>query len=305
MRSVGIKNWVRSIHGKRTARPVNFPVLRKSKHGRRFRAEGGVTGIYPVDSRTLKIPRVGHVASREDMSWLTDRIADGRAHVLSVTIRERAGRWWASFTLTVDRSDINTRRAVSSSAPSCGIDLGLKTFAVIANSDGTSEEVLAPMPLRRVRNKIRRAHRAMGRKTPGSANREKARVALAALHLRASNQRNDFLHKLTTRLARTKRAIAVETLNVAAMKKNRLFCRLASDAGFSEFNRQLKYKSEWYGSTVWMADRWFPSSRTCGDCGTVNRALKLKDRTWSCPCGAVHDRDHNAARNLLAAMQAA
>jgi putative transposase len=128
---------------------------------------------------------------------------------------------------------------------------------------------------------------------------------VAAVHLTVANRRADFLHQLTTRLARTKRAIAVESLNVAGMVRNRRLAHAISDAGFAEFQRQLEYKAGWYASKVWAADRWFPSSKTCGDCGAVNQGLTLADRTWLCICGAEHDRDRNAARNLLAAMHAA
>jgi putative transposase len=125
------------------------------------------------------------------------------------------------------------------------------------------------------------------------------------VHLKVANRRADFLHQLTTRLARTKRAIAVESLNVAGMLRNRSLARAVCDAGFGEFVRQLEYKTGWYGSKVWAANRWYPSSKTCGDCGAINTGLALADRVWVCQCGATHDRDHNAARNLLAAMHAA
>ena len=124
---------------------------------------------------------------------------------------------------------------------------------------------------------------------------------------RAGPEVRDFLHKTTTRLARTKSAIAVETLHVRGMVTNRRLARAISDAGFGEFVRQLDYRTAWYGSRLWRADRWFPSSKTCGNpcCGRVNRALVLADRVWRCSaCGTVHDRDGNAAGNLLAAMLA-
>ncbi|WP_297615764.1 RNA-guided endonuclease InsQ/TnpB family protein [Nocardia sp.] len=125
------------------------------------------------------------------------------------------------------------------------------------------------------------------------------------MHLRVANRRRDFLHKTTTRLTRTKSAIAVETLNVKGMAKNRRLARAVADAGFAEFVRQLGYKADWYGAVVWKADRWFPSSKMCGECRQVHHGLALADRTWTClGCGVVHDRDANAAGNLLAAMLA-
>jgi len=219
-------------------------------------------------------------------------------------VREQAGRWWVTFQLDIDRTDVNTARAVDPDAPTCGIDLGLKTFAVIADDTGAVEQVQTPRAWKAAQRRLRRANKALHRKQKGSANRAKARQAVAAIHLKVTHQRGDFLHQLATRLARTKRAIAVESLNVAGMVRNRRLARAVSDAGFGEFIRQLEYKADWYGSKVWAADRWYPSSKTCGNCGALNAGLTLADRVWICQCGTTHDRDHNAARNLLAAMHA-
>jgi putative transposase len=188
-------------------------------------------------------------------------------------------------------------------APKCGIDLGLKTFAVIKNSDGRTEEIHAPRLLKAATRALRRANKALARSKVGSRNRDKATKRVAKLHMRVADRRRDFLHKTTTRLTRTKSAIAVETLHVKGMVANRRLARAVADAGFGEFVRQLGYKADWYGSTVWKADRWFPSSKTCGTCGRLDRGLVLADRTWVCPgCGVLHDRDENAADNLLDAM---
>ena len=182
------------------------------------------------------------------------------------------------------------------------IDLGLKTFAVIRNSDGTREEIHAPKPLKAALRALKRANRKLSKSKEGSNNQSKAARRVGRLHLRVADRRRDFLHKTTTKLTRTKSAIAVETLHVKGMVKNRRLSRAVSDAGFSEFLRQLEYKADWYGSRTWKADRWFPSSKTCGNCGRINRTLTLADRTWTCPsCGVLHDRDDNAAGNLLTA----
>jgi putative transposase len=298
-----LKNWWESKTGKRKGLKVKFPTLRKRKHGSRFRYDAD--RAKPADERGVKLPGVrGAVRAAEPLSWLVERLSDGRARILGTTVREKAGRWWVTFQLDVDRADINARRAVDPGAPTCGIDLGLKTFAVVMDDTGEAEEIQAPRALQAAQRKLRRANKALSRKQPGSANRAKARRASAAAHLKVAHKRGDFLHQLTSRLARTKRAIAVESLNVSGMVRNRRLARAVSDAGFGEFVRQLQYKTDWYGSKLWAADRWYPSSKTCSSCGAINSGLTLSDRTWICTCGAEHDRDHNAARNLLAAMHA-
>ncbi|WP_017590937.1 RNA-guided endonuclease InsQ/TnpB family protein [Nocardiopsis potens] len=301
VRAAGLKNYFASRDGKRKGTRVGWPRWRRRKHGSRFRYDAD--RARPLNTRTVRLPGIGDVAVHEDMSWLTGRTATGSARILGATVRERAGRWWVSFQIEVDRDDLNKRRRVPDGAPACGIDLGLKTFAVIANSDGTTEEIHAPKPLKAAQRALKRAGRRLSRSAEDSKNREKARRRVGRLHLRVADRRRDFLHQTTTRLARTKSAVAVETLHVKGMARNRRLSRAVSDAGFAEFVRQLEYKADWYDSTVWKADRWFPSSKTCGHCKRVNRALALADRTWACPgCGAVHDRDANAAGNLLARM---
>ncbi|MEV4808149.1 RNA-guided endonuclease TnpB family protein [Nonomuraea sp. NPDC049421] len=300
VRAAGFRNFFDSRSGKRKGRKAGFPGWRTRKHGLRFRYDAG--RARPESSRLVRLPGVGIVRTREDMSWLTGRIADGRARVVGATVREQAGRWWVSFQLEIDRTDVNERRTVAAEAPACGIDVGITTFATIADDDGTVTEIQAPKPLKASLRKLRTAGRAVARKKPGSSNRAKAVRRLARLHLQVAHRRADFLHKTTTMLARSKRAIAVETLNVTGMVANRRLARAICDLGFGEFFRQLAYKSRWYGSSVWAADRWYPSSRLCGGCGAVNRDLTLADRAWTCGCGLEHDRDVNAARNLLQAM---
>ncbi|MFE0041946.1 RNA-guided endonuclease InsQ/TnpB family protein [Streptomyces albireticuli] len=301
VRAAGIKNYFESKNGKRKGTKLGWPKWRKRKCGSRFRYDAD--RAKPLDSRTVRLPAIGNVATREDMSWLTGRMENGSARILGGTVREQAGRWWISFQIEVDRDDVNKRHRVDADAPACGIDLGLKTFAVVKNSDGTVEEIQAPKPLKAAQRALRRANRKLARSAEDSKNRAKARKRVGKLHLRVADRRRDFLHKTTTRLTRTKSAIAVETLHVKGMVKNHRLALAISDAGFGEFVRQLDYKADWYGATVWKADRWFPSSKTCSDCGRVNHALVLADRTWVCPgCGVVHDRDHNAAGNLLDAM---
>ncbi|GHH63851.1 transposase [Streptosporangium violaceochromogenes] len=301
VRAVGFKNFFDSRGGKRKGKKAGFPGWRRRKHGSRFRYDADRAA--PAGVRAVKVPGVGKVRTCEDMSWLTERLADGRARVIGPTVKEAAGRWWISFQVEIDRGDLNERRSVPAGAPACGIDVGVKTFATIVDDDGAVTEIHAPQPLKAALRKLRKASKAVARKRRGSANQAKAVQRLARVHLEVANQRADFLHKTTTDLARTKRAVAVETLNVTGMIANRRLARAISDLGFGEFFRQLAYKADWYGSAVWVASRWFPSSRLCGGCGTINRDLTLADRVWACGCGLTHDRDVNAAGNLLAAMK--
>ncbi|MGH3861049.1 RNA-guided endonuclease InsQ/TnpB family protein [Actinokineospora sp.] len=305
VRAAGFRAFFDSRSGKRKGRTIGFPCWRRRKHGGRFRYDAD--RATPVDPRTVRLPGVGKVATREDMSWLVDRLAASDARVLGATVKERAARWWISFQIEVDRADLDQRRAAPPDAPACGIDLGLTTFATIVDTDGTLTEIRAPKPLKAGLRKLRKANKALARSQRGSANRAKRRAEVARVHLRVANRRTDFLHKTTTRLARTKSAIAVETLNITGMTSNRRLARAIADAGWGEFARQLDYKTNWYGSRLWKADRWFPSSKTCSapGCGQQHGGLTLAERIWTCGgCGVVHDRDRNAAANLLSAMLA-
>lgn len=257
MRAAGFSNYLKSKQGRRQGPHVGFPKWRKRKHGSRFRYDAD--RAKPLDTRTARLPAIGDVTVREDMSWLVDRMATGQARILGATIRELAGRWWISFQVEVDRDEVNKRHQVPADARKCGIDLGLKTFAVIRNSDGSREAIHAPKPLKSAQRTLRRANKKLSRSKKGSNNRAKAVRRLGQLALRVADQRRDFLHQTTTRLTRTKSAIAVETLHVKGMVQNRRLARALSDAGFGEFVRQLEYKADWYGSSVWKADRRFPS----------------------------------------------
>lgn len=259
--------------------------VRYPQHKSKKRGPGSFT-IYgsSVTDTHIRIPRVGSVRLKE-----TGYAPAGTP--ASVTVSERAGRWFVSF-----HREEEMVEAARTDGPVVGIDLGLTDFAVV--SDG--ERVQSPKPLERSLKLLRRRSRQHSRKSKGSANRRRSASRLARLHYRVTNQRRDFLHQLTTRLARTKRVVVIEDLCVAGLGNGR-HSRAVHDAGWAEFRRMLEYKCRWYGSRLVVVPRNFASTKLCGACGAKNDGLTLADRHWAClACGAYHDRDLNAARNLVA-----
>ncbi|MCX5539886.1 RNA-guided endonuclease TnpB family protein [Paraburkholderia sp. CNPSo 3076] len=179
-----------------------------------------------------------------------------------------------------------------------GIDLGLTHFAILS----TGEKFGAPNTFRGYENKLAKQQRRLAKKQMGSARRMKAKLKVAKLHTRVADARRDFLHKLSTRLINENQVIAIESLAVSNMQKNSRLAKSISDASWSEFVRQLTYKAGWYGRTLIGIDRWYPSSKRCSDRGHTVQKMPLGMRSWTCPeCGSTHDRDVNAARNVLAA----
>jgi putative transposase len=171
---------------------------------------------------------------------------------------------------------------------------------LVALSTGT--KIPNPKNLKKKRKKLRRVQKALSRKQKGSKNRHRARLKVAKVHQEITDARKDFLHKLTTQLVRENQTIAVENLSVKNMLRNHKLAQAISDASWGELIRQLEYKCQWYGRNLVKIDRWFPSSKTCGHCGHIVEKLPLNIREWDCPnCGTKHDRDINAARNVLAA----
>ncbi|HEY9602938.1 MAG TPA: RNA-guided endonuclease TnpB family protein [Allocoleopsis sp.] len=212
----------------------------------------------------------------------------------TVTVRlDASGRWFVCLLI-----EDHTVKALPQIDKAVGIDAGITSL--ITTSDG--EHVSNPKHFKRLRYKLRQAQKALSRKVKGSNNREKARIQVARIHARIADSRTDFIHKLTTRLVRKNQTIAVEDLAVKNMMTNHKLAQAIADASWSELIRQLDYKCQWYGRRVVKIDRWFPSSKRCGHCGHVVDKLPLDVREWTCPeCGAHHDRDINAAQNILAA----
>lgn len=236
-----------------------------------------------VRGSRIYVPKVG---------WVRARISRPvPASVKSATFkREFTGRWFVALVAEFEGPEPARIRA---DASVLGVDLGLREFAVLS----TGERIAHPRFARAAEVRLRRAHRALSRKRRGSRNRARARMQLARAYRRTANQRRDFLHKLSTRLVQSHDVVAIEDLGVTGMARTKL-ARAVGDSGFREFRRQLEYKAAWSGKRVHAADRFFPSSKMCGSCGVVNPRLTLSQRTWTCACGAEHDRDLNAARNL-------
>jgi putative transposase len=178
-----------------------------------------------------------------------------------------------------------------------GADLGLKSFVALS----TGEIVGNPKFFHKDEKKLAKAQRRHAKKKKGSKNRDKARLKVARIHARIADRRRDFLQKLSTRLIRENQVVCVESLAVKNMVKNGSLAKAISDVGWSEFVAQLEYKADWYGRALVKIDKWYPSSKRCFDCGHILDSLTLDVRQWDCPeCGVHHDRDINAANNILA-----
>jgi putative transposase len=212
----------------------------------------------------------------------------------TVTVsRDAAGRWFVS--LLCEDPDV---RPLPPTDEAVGIDVGLDHLLTLS----TGEKVANPRHERRDHALVAKAQRNLSRKARGDgANRAKARRRVAKIKARIAGRRRDLLHKLTTRLVRENQTLVIEELAVRNMLKNRKLARAVSDAAWSEFRSMLEYKAAWYGRDVIVIDRYFPSSRLCSACGARRSEMPLNVRTWVCGCGASHDRDVNAAKNLLAA----
>jgi putative transposase len=229
------------------------------------------------------VPRVGCVRTKETTEQF-------RGRILSAAVRREAERWSVSLAVEVERDDPQPV-----AGPVVGVDLGLQSFAVL--SDGTLLE--SPKPLAKAQRRLRHRQRLASRKQRGSSNRQKSAAGLARVHRRIRYQRTDFLHKLTTALAKTGSVIVVEDLSVRGMIRNHSLARSIADAGWSEFRRMLEYKTQWYGSQLVIAPRFYPSTKACSACGHIKDEMPLGERVFRCEaCGAEIDRDLNAARNL-------
>ncbi|MCO6005844.1 transposase [Actinoallomurus purpureus] len=280
------RNFFASLGGKRKGPKVAAPCFRSRKDNRQAIRFSKNARFAITPGGKLRLPKIGDVAVRWSRSL--------PAEPSSVTVvKDAAGRYFASFVVQVGEQFLPP---VEDEA---GIDLGLSHFAVL--SDG--RKIDSPRFLRRAEKKLKRLQRALASKQPGSNNRDKARLAVARQHAKVTDARREFHHQLSTKLIRENQAIYVEDLAVKGLARTRL-AKSVHDAGWSSFLGMLEYKARLYGRSVHRIDRWFPSSKLCSDRGTARQSMPLDVREWACPCGAVHDRDANAAKNILAAGRA-
>ncbi|OKI51502.1 IS607 family element RNA-guided endonuclease TnpB [Micromonospora sp. CB01531] len=303
-------NYATSKRGQRKGKRVGLP-RPKSKHTARLacRFTTGAIRVEP-DRRHVTLPRLGTIRTHESTRKLQRRIGNGTARILSATVKFDRGRWFCSFQVEIQRAD----RAPARRDVAAGVDLGVKCLAVIADSQGLVRFVPNPAyydgAVKQLKRLSRRVSRRRGpdRRT-GQQPSQRWAVANAdrnRVHHRVANLRADALHKLTTGITGEYGTVVVEDLNVAGMLRNRRLARKIADAGFGQIRRQIAYKNDWTTGTTVVADRWYPSSKTCSRCRTVKAKLPLHVRVFTCDaCGLVIDRDENAARNLAALATAA
>ncbi len=309
----GLDAWDRSRRGQRKGRRVGFPRRHKRGAHRSFRVTTGAFGV--IDDRHIRLPRIGAIRTKEATTKLRAALEAGSARILSATVSGQAGRWYVSFGCQVERPEAIPARQ----REVVGVDVGVKSLAVLS----TGEVVPNPKHLSRYARRMARLQAQCSRRRGPAKGRspskrwQRSAVKLGRAHTKVGLARSDGLHKLTTRLATTYGTVVVEDLNVAGMTASAKgsghwrgkagLNRAIADASPAELRRQLTYKSAWYGSTLVVADRWYPSSKTCSACKTVKAKLSLAERTYRCEnprCLAVLDRDLNAALNLASLVEA-
>jgi putative transposase len=303
----GLEAFAKSRRGERAGKRIGFPRFKaRGAHGG-FRVTTGSFGV--VDSRHLRLPRIGVIRTREPTGKLLAGIAAGSTRVLSATVSDRAGRWYVSFTCELRRDE----HRPANPHHVAGIDVGVKSLAVVAvvgpNAQTKTRQVPNPLALARYQRRVGRLQRELSRRQLGSKRRARTRARLARCHAKVANIRTDGLHKATTSLAQNYATVVVEDLNVSGLvaratgsgrrRAKAGLNRAVLDASPAELRRQLSYKTRWHGGRLLTADRWYPSSKTCSRCRSVKAKLALRERTFRCEqCHLVLDRDANAARNL-------
>ncbi len=260
-----------------------FPRFKSKKHG-----VGGfrLTGSINVFGRYIELPHLGSLRLKERGYLPFD---NPNVHILSATVKERAGRWYISLQVEEGIDELKPLKEVG------GVDVGISVLATL--SDGKKFE--NPKALSKAERRLKRSQRAISRKKKGSKNRRKATRKLAKTHARVANIRADCLHYISSAIAKRFGIVGMEDLNVEGMGHNHHLAKALKDAAIAELRRQVEYKTEWRGGSVVLAGRFYPSSKKCSSCGVVKEELPLSERIFRCDaCRFVLDRDENAARNL-------
>lgn len=261
---------------------AGFPKFKKKTNGGSFAVPQNVI----VENDLLIIPKF-----KEGIKIVLHRPINGTIKSATISVA-RTGKYFVSI-LCDTKEEIPTKAPIEGNT-TIGVDLGIKDF--LTTSDG--EVVDNPKYLKNNIDRLKVLQRRASKKKKGSSNRRKANKRVALLHEKITNQRQDFLHKVSTKLIRENQTIALETLGISNMIKNHNLAQAISDVSWSEFNRMIEYKAEWYGVNVLRIGRFTPSSKAC-ECGVINKDLKLSDRVWKCKsCGRVNERDYLAARNI-------
>ena len=294
-------NWQSAHAGARAGKRVGFPRLkRKGRDPDRVSFTTGAMRVEP-DRRHLTLPVIGTVRTHENTRRIERLIRAGRGRVLAISVRRNGTRLDASVRVLLQRPQ---QPGVALPGSRVGVDVGVRRLATVANECGeVIERVANPRPLETALNKLRQVSRARSRCTKGSRRYRECTTQISRLHRRVNDVRTHHLHVLTTRLAKTHGRIVVEGLDAAGMLRQKGLAgararrRGLSDAALGIPRRHLSYKTGWYGAQLVVADRWFPSSKTCHLCGHVQDIGW--DEYWQCDrCSASHQRDDNASINL-------
>ncbi len=289
--------WMKDIHKDahsdsfyRVGDAWNVHFKSPNKFGKpKFKSKGERDSFYMSNNvirfsgKKMLFPRLGWVRMTEALRF--------SGKVMSAVASRTADKWFVSVKIILNDAELKKERSGNEKV---GVDLGISTAVTLS----TGEKILAPKPLRKALKKLSRCKRSQMRKTLGGRNRNKINKRMARIYAKCGNIRRDFWHKISTRLCRENQAIAIEKLNVRGMAGNRCVSRALSDVGFGALSKMLAYKCAFWGNEITLVDRWFPSSKTCSQCGIVKETVSLSERKFECICGFSEDRDVNAAINI-------